>query len=108
MNDQTHTPQLVHSPCLNEDDFYSYVTGTSGGRAHDDVVSHLASCSSCREELAGLLETLRDLETEKHNLAPISDQEIQETLALIRRVSSAHGPTRSATRGRPRRPRRSW
>ena len=86
-----HTePQPSIGPCLSEADFYNFVTGSKGERPDEDLEFHLIRCDACREQLAGLLEILdgndeEDLEA----IPPVSEEEIQETLALVQHARKA-------------------
>jgi len=73
--------------CLTIDDLYCFIAGPPGGDRNSGLEAHLAHCDQCREELAEVLKLLHP-ETPDPSAAdsPLSDAEIDQTLAMIRAV----------------------
>jgi CHAT domain-containing protein len=75
-------------PCLKDEDFYHYCTGSSSGRSSEEIELHLAECRRCREELAGLIEILHPKPAEiTERVHDASPQEIQKVLAVFQDAS---------------------
>jgi CHAT domain-containing protein len=74
--------------CLDDDDFYSYMTRSQGRQPLPVVEAHLTSCARCRRELAELTRMLHPEVQGIIEMAPEpSAQEIRNTLELIQRAS---------------------
>ncbi len=82
--------------CLEDDDFYAYLTRSPGTKAAEGVEAHLAACGRCRHELAELVRMLYPEGPNVMEPEP-SEREINETLSLIQQTA------RTGTGGQSRR-----
>jgi CHAT domain-containing protein len=74
--------------CLDDDDFYSYLTRSQGRQPLPSIEAHLTTCARCRQELAELARILHPEVQGVVEMAPEpSPQEIENTLALIQKAS---------------------
>jgi CHAT domain-containing protein len=74
--------------CLEDGDYYNYVTRTQGQRSLADIEAHLSTCTGCRRELAELARILQPEAQGVIELPPEpTPQEIESTLELIQRTS---------------------
>ena len=84
-------PTDIHwgkSHCLQDDDFYAYLTRSPGQPVPDPIQTHLVNCDRCREELAELVKMLHPEGQDAVDLEP-SEKEIEDTLALIQQTEQA-------------------
>jgi CHAT domain-containing protein len=88
MKNQINAPRLTEDHCLNEEDFYNYVTQTSGTRVPAELESHLSGCPRCSCELGELIRILYPEPSETvESAGEVSAKEIEETLAIIGQIS---------------------
>ncbi len=74
--------------CLIEEDFYCYISGQGSTEKLRQVEAHLARCSRCRQDLAGLLEILYpDAEQAVNEWPEPSSAELDQAIATINKVS---------------------
>lgn len=77
--------------CLTDDDLYQFIAGSAHQtkEALARVHAHLSTCEACRQSLAGLLDLLQPGDDGRDNaqFTPPSQDEIYQTLAVIRAVS---------------------
>jgi CHAT domain-containing protein len=74
--------------CLEDDEIYNYLTGSSGEKYRSNIESHLSICPDCRRELAQLLRVLNPEPSESSEIAQEPPpQEIRDMLALVQKVS---------------------
>ena len=74
--------------CLQDDDFYAYITRPPGQRAPEHIQAHLATCDRCRKELAELIKMLYPEGRDDVEPEP-SEREIEDTLSLIQKATQA-------------------
>ena len=98
MRHTSHSNRSSEGRCLAPEDFYRFVSASAPESELSDLESHLADCSLCREELAGLLQLLHPAEM-PDSLPEPSRQEIAEAMAIVRQ--SYHKENAAGRRGRP-------
>ncbi len=83
--------------CLTEAELYGYISGQGSAPSLKHSESHLATCASCRRELAGLLKVLNpENETDLKQDSEPSQAELDHGMAIIKGTS----PGKSASRKR--------
>ena len=88
MTDPINAPRFTSDDCLNEEDFYNYVTRTSGVRFPTELESHLSACPRCSSELVDLIRIIYpEAEDNIESVGDTSDKEIDQTLATIGQIS---------------------
>ncbi len=74
--------------CLEDGDFYAYLTQAPGMQSRTDIDAHLAACGHCRRELEELLRMLHPEPGEAvKSIQEPSPTEIEDSLVLIQRSS---------------------
>jgi CHAT domain-containing protein len=82
--------------CLVDEDLYRYVSGQGDAETLGRMESHLTQCSSCRRNLAEVLEILQPQnEKAEEEISPPSRAELNQTIAIIKKVARKE---RAATR----------
>jgi tetratricopeptide (TPR) repeat protein len=77
----------MEMPCLSDEDLYNYLTKPEAEVEQTSAATrHLAACSQCREELAGLLRVLHPEDAEAVAEEP-SPEETRETVAFIQSIT---------------------
>jgi CHAT domain-containing protein len=88
MKKPINAPYVTKDHCLNEDDFYGYVTHNLGTRDPAELESHLSVCPRCSSELGELIKIIYPEPSESaESTGEVSKQEIDETLARIGQIS---------------------
>ena len=88
MKDRTRKIDDPQGRCLTSDDLYQYIALPPGRRSSPGIESHLAACPECAEELAQLLKMLHpEAEDVQAAELPLTDTEIEQTIALIQEVA---------------------
>jgi CHAT domain-containing protein len=92
MTNDGRSQKISQVPCLTDDDLYSYVSGQGNAELLNQTETHLAECSSCRQNLAQILEILHPASEEDISSHEPSKDELEQTIAVIRGISQKeHG-----------------
>ncbi len=84
MIDDSGPGRSRNNGCLTDGDLYDYISGQGRAGKHSPLEAHLAACSSCRQNLAGLLKILDpDAERDMKEIQEPSGEEIGQIMALI-------------------------
>jgi CHAT domain-containing protein/thioredoxin-like negative regulator of GroEL len=88
MNTNIRFLEFGKKSCLTDTDLYLYISGQGEVEKIRSIEAHLKKCSSCRQDLADLLEILHpDNEQFKMETAELSRAELDQTIATIQEIS---------------------
>ena len=88
MINDSNSLEFPGNNCLTDSDLYSYIARQGGAERLSLWESHLANCSPCRQNLAGLLKILNpDAEQDRSVVTEPSKEELDRTIAIIQEVS---------------------
>jgi CHAT domain-containing protein/Flp pilus assembly protein TadD len=83
--------EFLKESCLTEEDLYRYSSTRCSAEKLSAIEAHLANCSSCRRNLAGLLEILHP-DGQPTEISQPSKAELDQMISLVREVSRREHP----------------
>ncbi len=73
--------------CLSDEDLYRYLSGQADAEGISLAEAHVAKCSSCRRNLANLIEILHPEAGQTEEIPEPSEAELDRTIEVIQKVA---------------------